>query len=356
MRLNRQRRTAVVLFGLGGLAVIVAGVALGPWANREPVYQGKPVSVWFREYAFASNAPVGPGQIVSARIQPDGRMVLTQIIGGKQVTVTGPTNLAAQGAWLSQQMSAPRLPPRDPAWDALRALGTNAVPHLVRQLRGIPFEATYARILTNLPVLLQKKLPSPQANRYRRIQALDALGKLGDSAKEATPAVLALLGQRDQFLRFTVLETLRNLHVDRRSITLALLQLGAKGRYEDVLEIAGSTGWEGADMARLLGMILKSPDPALRRQAMTLFERSGTAAAPELESIVLALRDSDPEVRYLAARTLEAIGDNSGQVVTALQTALNDSNRMVQTVARRTLLKIAPETLSQDSADKVAAP
>jgi HEAT repeat protein len=123
-----------------------------------------------------------------------------------------------------------------------------------------------------------------------------------------------------------------------------------------VLEIAGSTGWEGDDMAQLLGTILKSPDPALRRQAMALLERSGTAATPEVEAIVLALSDSDPEVRYLAARTLEAIGANSPQVVTALRTALNDSNGMVQTVARRALLKIAPETLFQDSADKVAAP
>jgi hypothetical protein len=165
-----------------------------------------------------------------------------------------------------------------------------------------------------------------------------------------------LLKDRDRALRSAVLEALRGLHVERRAITLVLLQLGEQRRYQDVVEIAAQTGWQGDDMARLLGTILKSPDPALRRQAMALLERAGAEAAPELRAIMLALSDSDAEVRYLAVRSLEAIGNNTPQTISALLAALEDENLMVRNVARRTLLRIAPETVAQDGTGEAAAP
>ena len=243
-------------------------------------------------------------------------------------------------------MMASRSPPPDPAWEALQALGSNAVPYLVSQLRGIPFEPTYQRVFTNLPVLMQKKLPNPREKQQLRIRALNALGRLGDPALGASPVVVAMLKERDRSVRFAVIEALRNLHVERRVVTAALVRIGEQGRYGDMLEIAAQTGWEGDDMARLLGSLLKSPDPALRRQAMTLLERAGVAATPALEAILPMLADPDSEVRYLAARSLEAMGADSPQVVTALQLSLADKDTMVRTVARRTLERIAPETLS----------
>jgi len=341
---------AVILVGLCLLAVLAFLVKLGPRATSDAEYRGKPVGLWFKEYAFASNPPAGP--IVSANVMRDGsgRVVLVQRTAAGTVTTTSPTNAAAQIAWLRAQMSGQRLPAPDPAWDALQALGSNAVPFLVSQLRGIPFEQSYTRVFTNLPVLMQKKLPNPQQKRYVRIRALEALSKLGDSAQSATPAVLALLKDSDRSLRFAVLGALRGLHAERRAISQELLRLGAKGRYAEVVEIAAQTGWEGDDMAHLLGKLLKSPDPAVRREAMTLLERSGTAAVPETDGIISALGDSDQEVRYLAVRSLEVIGTNAPQITNALLASLNDSNVMIRTVARRTLLRIAPESVPEGGA------
>ena len=112
-----------------------------------------------------------------------------------------------------------------------------------------------------------------------------------------------------------------------------------------MIEIAESTGWEGEEMVHLLGTILQSPDPALRRSAITLLERAGPGARPALEQITAALKDSDQEVRYLASRSLESIATNSPQVVTALRTCLQDENVMVRNVATRTLTNVAPEVV-----------
>jgi HEAT repeat protein len=138
--------------------------------------------------------------------------------------------------------------------------------------------------------------------------------------------------------------------VDRRSITRVLLQLGSQYRFQDVVEIAWQMGWEGDDTARLLGEILQSPDPALRTEAISLLEHSGTAAAPELNRIILALKDSDREVRYLAARSVEAIGTNTPQVIEALRSVLNDEHVIVRNVARRALTNFAPNTVLPASA------
>jgi hypothetical protein len=223
---------------------------------------------------------------------------------------------------------------------------------LVRNFRGGVFDRTYERAFTNLPSAIQKQIPNPARNRWLRVRAVDALArlKLGESGRAATPYLLEMLKQRDPWLRSVVFDALRSLNVDRRSITRVILQFGSQRKYADVVEVASQMGWEGDDMARLLGDILKSPDPSLRMQVLRLLERSETAAAPALDSIILALRDPDKEVRYLAARSIEAIGTNSPQVVAALRAALKDENVMVQIVARRTLTTLAPDAIPPTAA------
>lgn len=338
-----------ILYLLVGICVLTSLVLLiflasNWWSADEPAYEGKPVSVWFKEYAYASNAAAMRVQNLGARRMPDGRMVLMQIdAAGRLVTLQAPTNPAAQVLWLQRQMP----PTRDPALDALQALGSNAVPCLVRQFRSGVFDRAYERVFTNLPPAIQKRLPSPFQKQWLRVRAIDALArlKLGEAGRAATPYLLELLQQRDASLRRAVCDALRSLYLERRTITPVLRQLGSKRRYADVVEIAGQLGWEGDDIARLLAEILQSPNQTLRREAMALLERSGTDAAPVLDAILRALGDSDREVRYLAARSVETIGTNSPQVVAALRAALKDENVMVQNVTRRALTKLAPNEL-----------
>jgi HEAT repeat protein len=158
--------------------------------------------------------------------------------------------------------------------------------------------------------------------------------------------LLVLLRKRDRPSQSALFGALRNLRVDRRLTSQVVLELGAKGRHEDVLEITENLGWKGDEVAELLGTILKSPDAATRRRAVALLERSGTEAAPALGAIVAALNDSDKEVRYLAVRTLETMGASSPEILDALQVSVKDEDVMVQTAARRALRKLAPENIA----------
>ena len=333
MKAKPLRVIALVLVGLSLLVVAARFLPSG-----EPIYEGKPVSVWFKEYAFASNSPATP---VSYTLKSGG---LTTS-GMRMMPLTAFTNRAQQILWLRQQMMMPYSPPPDPAWEALQVLGPKAVPHLVQYLRIGVMDRTYERVFTNLPPALQGKLPNPWQKKWLRIRAIDTLAKLGDQAREASPLLLQSLKQRDPSLRRAVLSAIRSLHVDRRALTAVLLQLGSQRKYVDVIEIAENTGWEGEEMVHLLGTILQSPDPALRRSAITLLERAGPGARPALEQITAALKDSDREVRYLASRSLESIATNTPQVVSALRTSLQDENVMVRNVATRTLTNVAPDAV-----------
>lgn len=296
------------------LAVLALALVTGRWLFfEEPTYAGKTVSVWFAEYAYATNA-VGP--------QPARIVFINQ-----------------KPVW---QMATPA--PPDPAWEALRALGSNAVPCLVQHLRYGPLDRAYESAVTNLPAFLQRKLPNPMQRRWYRIRALQALAQLRDAARPATPAVLALLRKREPLLRSQVLATLRSIYADGHSISGLLLQLGAQRRYPEVLEIARETKWEGREVARLFGAMLDSPDTTLHRDAIKLLEAAGERAAPALDSILAALHSPDGEVRYLAARAVENISPKAPaearlNIELAMQACLSDEREMVRNVASRVLSK-----------------
>src|SRR6187401_2941620 len=125
----KAKRLRVIVFVLLGPLLLIVAFRYLP--SGEPTYEGKPVSVWIKEYAFSTNAVVAP-QTLGTSILPDGRRVLLQVNPtGGVVTLLAPTNPAAQIVWLQQQLK----PPRYPAREALQALGPKAVPHLVQYLR-----------------------------------------------------------------------------------------------------------------------------------------------------------------------------------------------------------------------------
>jgi len=340
----KTKRLVVIGPVLAGLALLL--ILARHFRSDEPTYQGKPVSVWFKEYALGTKTVFAWPQTPGTRAtMPDGRTALIQSTPAGNVVIVLATTNAAQTVWFPPQTK----PSRDPAWEALRSLGPEAVPYLLQYLRMGVMDQTYERIFTNLPPALQGKLPNPFQRKWLRIRAIDALAKLGEPVREASPLLLELLKQRDPSLRRAVLGAIHSLRVDRRELMAALLRLGAQRRYGDVIEIAESTGWEGEEMVHLLGTILQSPDPALRRGAITLLERAGPDARPALEQITAALKDSDREVRYLASRSLESIATNSVPVVTALRTSLQDENVMVRNVATRTLTNVAPDAVQLET-------
>ena len=150
-------------------------------------------------------------------------------------------------------------------------------------------------------------------------------------------------------LRSKAVNALQRLGVDRSSVNEVMLRLGAERRYDEVVNLAFQLGWEGREVARLLGSLLQSSDAQLRIRAITLLERGGREASAAWDQIMAALKDPEEEVRYLAARSLEKIGSDSPQMIAALRASLTDSNVMVSNVTRRILKKIEPEAVEHQS-------
>jgi len=166
---------------------------------------------------------------------------------------------------------------------------------------------------------------------------MDFMGQLGIEADTAVPALLKLLRGDDPVLRAAAVRALKKIHPSREEITKVLLEFGSKGRYTEVVQIAQQMGWEGDDMARLLARLLRSPSIAMRRDAVTLLEKSGAGAKPAVAELTEALTDPDNEVRYLAARALQGIGVLPRQTIESLRLSLQDTNVLVQNAARRAL-------------------
>ena len=330
----KPKRWHFVLAAGGGL--LLALVALPFLGSNQPSYQGKPVSVWFKAYAYSSNAP--PPGLYSFPYSGNARVV--RWVGGVSNTVPG-------AVW----PVAPRTPatpwPGNPAEDALRALGSNAVPYLVTQLRYGRLDRAYNIAFTNLPAFIQRRLANPGEKQWYQIRAMDALGELGDTARGATPALLELLRQGDPRLRPRVFTTLRRVYADGLAVSGLLLRLGDEKRYAEVLEVAGQTKWQGREVAQLFGEILDSPDRNLHLDAIRLLEAGGERASSALDAVLGALRSQDREVRYLAARTVENIcrqvsPEARPKIEAALRPCLSDQHEMVRNVAARTLANLPP--------------
>ena len=334
----KLKRLGVILVVLAGLLLLAA--ALPFLRSNEPAYEGKTVSAWFKEYAHATNATT---QLQLPNLTVQGRAILLRAMsnGANIKMLQALTNQLFWVGGIRPEMAAPR----EPAWKALQALGSNAVPCLVHHLSYSPVDRAYERAVTNLPAFLQRRLPNPLEKRWYRIRALQTLAALKDSARGATPALLDLLRKPEPLLRSQVLTTLRSIYADRHSISGLLLQLGEQKRYSEVLEIARETKWEGREAARLFGEILQATNTALHRDAIRLLEESGERAAPALDGILVALRSTDGEVRYLATRTIESIGrkvppEAQPPMAAALEASLNDEKDSVRNVARRALAKL----------------
>src|SRR5256884_6803628 len=177
------------------------------WVRRngsEPGYKGEPLSFWFREYCLAwPNASGAP----------------------------------------------------EPITDAIRAMGSDAVPYLVRELLSTNQDSGirkwYVRLADSLPLTLQRGLPRSISADQRRDKASDALFY-------TKPSAYVLL--------------------------------------------------------RLLTNALDSPDVTQRRRALFVLGGAGNGAQSAVPYLVAALKDPDTIARSLAAQSLKLLG---GQAASA---------------------------------------
>jgi len=307
------------------------------WTQREPQFRGRPVSEWLDAYAATETRP---------------------------------------GAWVDRTWGPRTLrdsqtgrPLKDPDLEALASIGAAAVPALTRHVRtGFLDSDRYLKVRSRLPASVAPLFPSPWDRTTRRFYAVEILLSLGPQAKTALPALVELLNVtspssfgpmpmgalvggmtpgrpfvpvlrvRD---RDRLVEAVCRICGDSRQLEPWLLELGRRGHFRSLVELAAAGGWQGAETAAFLAAAQDDPDAGVRCAAMRLLESAPNLIPPVLTRVVKALKDPEGEVRWQAARTIEASGARGPEVTLALQEAAGDSSAMVQTVARRTLEKLA---------------
>lgn len=209
------------------------------------------------------------------------------------------------------------------AANTLRELGGPAVATLVAALEGTP--------------------------RVRRL-AVDALGQIGASAKDAVPAITNLLSINDPETTAAAATALGHIGV-RAPETIRALAKSASSADESVAR---------ASIRALTELRLNSPSwipfltkqlaegrPSVRAEAMSALAEQGEAAVPALTAAL-----QDPRSQYWAVLVLGEIGPAAKDAVPALANALDTAAPDARIEILLTLAKLGPA--SAPAAEKIA--
>jgi len=225
---------AVVAGGMGWLSL-----SFGP---RDPVYKGKPLSYWLEGYDSPGAANYPPNH--------------------------------------------PNAPTYQEASEAVRALGTNAIPTLLRQLRRRDSKAkeAFMNLLRRQHFI---KVSPPSTTQY--IEPLDGFQDVGVGASNAVPQLVALF-ERDPS------------PVPQMSIPAILGDIGPAA--------------EAAVPAMLRGM--RHTNAVVRNNA--IYALRSIKAEPKLvvPELIKSLKDPDILVRAQAIRALQGFRTDAGTAVPAL--------------------------------------
>lgn len=282
--------------GLAISVVLVLGAIL--WLafqreNREPSYQGKPLSVWLKDFD------------------------------------------AAQG---SAEYAA--------AQSAIQHFGTNVVPRLIYYLRrkDPPFYARWINLKAKLHLLRGEV---DYAVFWHR-RAAHACGALGPAAEAAFPALTEAMNDRGAASDVgNGLSRMMPRSVPVLTNVLATGSVVARCRAADNLVTAFSHP-EVEGMARTaLISALHDSDPGVRMAAASAFQFWNTNLNSVVPELARVLSDPDPSVRGNAATSLANFGSAAKAAVPEFLKLLQDTNPYVSgTVADRAakmLSKIDPE-------------
>ena len=244
----------------GGLLIGIGLWAVWP-ASREPKYHGKLLSEWLSLYQKRSSGELSIGEI-------------------------------------------------DAAPEALRQIGTNALPFLLKWIQPRQTPTGLERLLQRLPDSLQERFPINRLVGREAMRAQEAaagFGVLGPLARPAIPDLERLATSGASYAQF------------------ALYQLGADGLSALLDGLAEAGRPNRANLVRLIGQRSVWPNP-------------GRA----LPVLITCLEDGDPQVAAESARALGRLGVAEGLALPALITTLDHTNRLVRDSAARAIADFGP--------------
>lgn len=210
----------------------------------------------------------------------------------------------------------------------------------LKALQILSREAAQSGILIVAECLKQKDPMSRHAAAW-------TLGKMGNQAKPAIPALLAALRDPDPSVRFQVSSSLKKIGPGADAVVpLAMaLRTGDADSRAGVAEVLGQMGSEASAAVPDLIGVLDDPSERLRGAAGSALRRIGPTSAGLIPSLKKQLRDEDPETRLRAVSAAATIGPAvSRTLVPELISALEDPDRRIRSTAIESLRELARDT------------
>jgi HEAT repeat protein len=182
-------------------------------------------------------------------------------------------------------------------------------------------------------------LDDPRANV--RAEAAQALARIELTA-EAIPALTRALRHRDSYVRAFAAWTLGNLGPEAKDAVPALAAvLGPDDTAGVVAAALARIGPAAAQAVPALVADLHGPDAGRRWRAARTLGRIGSTAAAAVPDLQAALRDPNEAVRAHAARALGRMGAAARPAAADLQRATGDADAGVRGEARQALDRLA---------------
>jgi HEAT repeat protein len=296
----RTRRIIGIVF-----VVVVMVVAFNRLIPREPEYQGRPLTSWLKKFG------------------------------------DGDTNNS-----LTWERWPDLTPAQMEAAEAIRQMGTNSLPYLLRALTNQDSKLKLI-VMSVLHKQSRFKVPVPMADEDRRRAAL-ALHALGPMAKPAIPELTRYL----------------NDYPAGKSAAIALAGIGPEGWAVLTQALTNKNGWTTicaawalgnhratvpGTVAALIGQVTNSTggSAALTEWALAEIGQDSEVVVPVL---IHSLQSSSAnDVRWSAAQALGKFGTNALSAVPALlQAQQQDSDAQVRNYAKDSLKLIDPDAAPID--------
>jgi HEAT repeat protein len=245
------------------LAILAGTVAWQVLRGREPVYQGKPLKVWLRQWAT--------------------------------------THLDGDSGDLGHQTET-----------AIQQIGTNAIPIYLGMI-ATKESALRLKLLALLPNRWAVRLPTSNVYEYRLLGAYGLIA-LGAEAKLAVPALIALLKDANPDVRRTAAFTLQGLgrvaSAALPSLIICLQDSSYTVQYHAILGVGQIRQKPERVIPLLITYLHKPLDPhwaKLRNCAICSLRQFGAQAKPAVPMLLRLLEDSHSSIRSDATNALKVI-------------------------------------------------
>jgi HEAT repeat protein len=244
--------------------------------------------------------------------------------------------------------------------EAVKSIGTNAIPFLLQLMESYPYRAAEAlgvlgtnahSAIPGLARFATNQAP-PRADSQTRVQIESArkaaVSTLGRIDPEALPVLCAVATNRifGRDVRTTALSGITSMGTNASASAAALLQcLKDEDKHVVVSALLALEHVPTNDQEILLGILdcLDSPDPMLRRYAVSALAPFGECVLPVLGR---AVEDDDRIVRVRALRALASLGKRA---LPAITWGLKDDDPSVRGSALEALVQAAPSALTNTS-------